>query len=375
MNVLPPLTIPAHGASAGTGALRRARRVGISAAVLWLAAVIVAPGQMVGKARQDVTRAAIKDTRPLKSILMVNGKRAEGVLVGRTDSGLIFERQTDGQPKRELVHLSAVQGVWFDLTWDRVAVSEAAAARDWARATALLHPSVYPAFAYLDLPENNAIESVAQLGDMLLRQAADASGAATNEASRAAVRQHYVQAFQVLQLVARVPWYAEAQQAAAQSAKCLMDAGDAPKAQALLATLQPPLPDESGYGLYWLLMAQLAMQAGDVTNAMQMAINTVAFANKDVDTFPDALLLSGICYDQMDSPYRARDIFLEVASIFPGTDWAAQARVRLRALLESGRTDKDEVLPLESVFFGIKEDLNAEARKLLESDRTEHKPK
>ena len=138
--------------------------------------------------------------------------------------------------------------------------------------------------------------------------------------------------------------------------------------------MEEPTPGDDSYGHYWLLKGELADIAGDVTNAMDAAVKSLCFENKDVETFPDALMLSASCYERLDNAYRARDVYFEVAKLFPGTDWAEDALVRLEAILGSGKTAKKEAATAESTFFGLEEDMNALAEALVK-ERKEAKRK
>jgi len=357
--------------------MRRKRAIGTGRWGAAVAAAVLATGiwaggparaQSVIEARMDVTREAVRDTSPLPAVLQVDGKRREGRLVGRTETALVVLQTVNGTERKVVIPLQAVQAAFFTLEYDHSAVQAAEIHRQWATAANVLHRALFPAFAYLDLPDNNAVEPVAALGELLMRAAADARAAARTDEARAAAWKATESAARVLQLVARVAWYEDAPLAAVRCVRCLQDAGQEERARALLAGLPEPMVGESGYGLYWLLRAQTALATNDVDGAMHAAVNAVVFEDKDVETFPDALLVTGVCYDRLDSPYRARDVYLEVASIFPGTAWATEARTRLRALLDSGRTDAKEALPVENIFFGTQEDLNAKARALLETE-------
>jgi len=106
-----------------------------------------------------------------------------------------------------------------------------------------------------------------------------------------------------------------------------------------------------------------------------------------VETFPDALLLSARCDEELLEPYRARDIYYEVAKLFPRTDWAAVAVERLHGLMNQGLTREKEKSPIENVFFKTGDDINKLVEALFkdlekppaaedaEEDSTSSKPK
>jgi hypothetical protein len=105
---------------------------------------------------------------------------------------------------------------------------------------------------------------------------------------------------------------------------------------------------------------------------MDAAVKSLCFENKDVDTFPDALLISARCYEEMQEWYRARDVYYEVGRLFPKTDWADAAVSRLDFIMKKELTKDKEKLPIENVFFRFHEDMNKLALELLDkSKRTE----
>ena len=81
-------------------------------------------------------------------------------------------------------------------------------------------------------------------------------------------------------------------------------------------------------------------------------------------------MLSADCYEQLGNFYRARDVYFEVAKLFPGTDWAEDAITRLEAVMASGKTSKKEASTAESTFFGLEEDMNALAEALIKERKT-----
>ena len=64
-------------------------------------------------------------------------------------------------------------------------------------------------------------------------------------------------------------------------------------------------------------------------------------------------------------PYRARDVYYEVAKLFPDTEWAKSAREHLQFIMDKGLTKDKEKSDIEIVFFGLNEDVNAKATALL----------
>ena len=72
----------------------------------------------------------------------------------------------------------------------------------------------------------------------------------------------------------------------------------------------------------------------------------------------------------MFDAYRARDVYYELARLFPGTEWQDLATARLRHIMAAGTTTEKEETSIANVFFGLDEDMNAKARELLSSPAT-----
>ena len=72
----------------------------------------------------------------------------------------------------------------------------------------------------------------------------------------------------------------------------------------------------------------------------------------------DALLVSAQCYEEMQEWHRARDVYYEVARIFPATDYAAMSIKRLRFIMKKELSMGKEKVPIEYIFFRYKEDMN-----------------
>ncbi|MBL7077631.1 MAG: hypothetical protein ISS31_09170 [Kiritimatiellae bacterium] len=110
----------------------------------------------------------------------------------------------------------------------------------------------------------------------------------------------------------------------------------------------------------------MAYDDEDFSAALEGAVRAVCFANKDIDVFPDALLMSGRCYEKLESYHRARDVYYEAGRLFPGTPAGKAARTHLKEIRDAGHTKGEEPDSLVNVFFGVKEDMNSLADKLLD---------
>ena len=91
-----------------------------------------------------------------------------------------------------------------------------------------------------------------------------------------------------------------------------IDAEKAKVAKRRIDDMEEPTPGDDSYGHYWLLKGEIAHLGGDITNAMDAAVKSLCFENKDVETFPDALMLSADCYERLGNFYC---IFLVVFAV------------------------------------------------------------
>ena len=287
-------------------------------------------------------------------------------IVGRDATNLFVAPDKPGAAPAK-IPLPRIAALDFEIEYDRFAVSRATATGDWNLAVNLLRKAYSPFLPFLDAPGNNAIDGAYDLGAAMFSGArATMRAAATGEDREQALRR-FSAAHDVFASCAKATWSDFGALAALRAIRCQLasDPAGARRAERELNAIREPLPGDPTYGHYWLLRAELARLAGNSDAALEAAVKSLAHENKDVETFPDALLVSAQCYDATGNPYRARDVYFEVAKLFPSTDWAADAMSLLRALMASGRLDKPEDSSAESSFFGLEEDMNALANELL----------
>lgn len=313
----------------------------------------------------------VQQTAPVKARLWCvpeDAKDVEGArrkaydvtIVGRDRAGLALAPDASGSmPSR--IPLQRVMAVDFDMDYDRFEVTKAMAKNDWAKAIRILSAVYSPLYPYLDLPENNGLEGAMDLGTTMMKFAMRSNRAAKTDAERATASQQFDAAYKVFQACAKAEWSDLGTLAMLKGCRCMIaiDADRAKAAERRIADMEEPTPGDLAYGHYWLMKAELARLAGVTTNALDAAIKSLCFENKDVETFPDALMISAECYENLGEPYRARDVYFEVAKLFPGTDWADDAVERLEIILKTRKTEKREAATAESTFFGLEEDMNA----------------
>lgn len=341
-----PVTRKRRGAS-GRGAAAL-----VSALLL---AALAGRAQTAAPRRSADTRTMT--TGPVKVRLWSGKGKWDAVLVGRTETHLLTAPDAAGGATR--IETAQVSGAAFAIEYNRFDAMRALHRQDWATAIRLQYKAYEPAFPYLDLPNNNAAEGAMELGTTMLRAATRSLREAVDDAGRERARKQFESAYAVFQHCAKITWSSLGLLGSLKGCRCLIGMGQPRNAWFQLRALDEPAAGDAAYGHYWLVQAELHALTNGYAAAMDASVKSLCFENKDVETFPDALLLSARCYEALGEPYRARDVYYEVARLFPRTDWSDAAAARLRALMASGATRAAEATSVESAFLGIDEDMNA----------------
>lgn len=289
-------------------------------------------------------------------------------IVGRDRVDLVFAADATGTlPPR--LPLASVVGVDFAIEYDRYEVMQAMTKNNWALAITLLNKAYAPYAPYLDLPNNNALDGTMQLGAAMFKFARKSHRTAKDEKAKDLARRQFKAAHDVFDSCSEAQWSPSGAVGAIKACRCLVLAsiGKLESVERRVAEMEVPMVGDEAYGHYWLLRAEIAERKGETAAAMDAVVKSVAFQNKDVETFPDALLLSADCYWKLGNAYRARDVYFEIAKLFPKTDWAEDAADRLAKVMASGKTRAEERKSTENIFFGLTEDMNELADEYLEA--------
>lgn len=298
--------------------------------------------------------------------LAIDKDNKEVDLVGRQGDSLFYRPRGGAEGASMSIKIGTVAEGDFILAYDNEAVSKALFAERWAEAASILLPVVSPILPYLDIPDNNGAALTMDAALAVLK-AAKTMPVPGDEAKGKQVAL-YRRAYSLFKAISKAAWTPDAELATLRAIECLTAVGDVPQAEQELESARVPEPGDESYGLYWLVKATLEYTRKQTRDAMNSAVRSVAFDNKNVETFPDALFMTARCYEDLLEWYRARDVYYEVARLFPGTGHAAIARDKLQALLDKGLTKDKESSPIESVFFGLDEDINKMVRELLKTD-------
>ena len=272
-----------------------------------------------------------------------------------------------------LINKAQVIRCEFTFDYDRAAAATALRDNDWAAAVRTLSPDVRLTLPYLDLPDNNGFELAMDLGMYMVSSADREMRDAADAATRARALNQYEAAYEVFRYAGRADWTPLAPVAILKGCRVLLALEKDEQAASNLKRVEDPVPGDPTYGHYWLLQAELLRRAGKTREALEAVVKSVVFADKDAETFPSALLLSADCYAALGEHHRARDVYYEVAVLFTGTDWSADALVGLKTIMDGKKTREAEKQTIENVFFNVTEDMNKLADELLEA-RAEPEP-
>ena len=349
--------------------MRRPRAIALMFALMLAALCPVrspAQGQTGVASATSSVRLAEVENPPVTAEVTAEKRKRVITIVGRKDDSLIFTESDTGVGTRLALDTKRMTSTWFDFKYDRADVYLLVRQRSWNKAVKLLLPVIKPTFPYLDLIGNNAVEPAFDLANYMMKGAEKRRLLANDdEAQLALVKKQYASAYAVYKYIENAAWSPLAEMAALKRVQCLLELEKPKTAARLFEGLQDPQVGDRAYGLYWLLAARIHVEHGRFTEAMDASVKSVCFETKDIETFPDALLVSAQCYEELQNWYRARDVYYEVARIFPKTEWAELAQRRLRFIVKQGFTTEDETAAIETVFFGLNEDMNEMVDNLL----------
>ncbi len=307
--------------------------------------------------------AASVNTAPVKARLWIGETDKTVTLVGLAPDSVVIVGDSGAAGGR--IELAKIVRAEFILDYDRFEVARAMRKNDWATAIRTLKKVLDPTLPYLNLPDNNAADLALELGTYMIRAAERSQRFATTDAQRETMRKQYEAAIEVFKSCARVTWSSVGQLGVLKGCRCQLAIGKPKTARYYIEQMDEPAPGDAAFGHYWLVRGEIAASTGDYRTGIDAAVKSVCFENKDVETFPDALLLSARCYEELFEAHRARDVYFEIAKLFPRTDWSEASLARLKLIMASGKTKAQETSPIENVFFAVSEDMNVLVEELL----------
>lgn len=328
--------------------------IGLAAALLMSVLWLPAPAQ---------TRPRFTNT-PVRAVITVGDKENGVLLAGRTDTDLFYSPPNVPEGVYGSFPLADIQNARLEFTIDNANLNKAILTRRWREAAGLILRTTEPTLPYLDLPGNEAAEWVATASTYLMNAAALAQrGGPEGIKSAAGLLTLVIRLSDRLQTAA---WFYGAEAARLRAAQALTTLGRLEEAGRRMEDAAVPEPGDGDFGLYWLTRATLAEARGETLEALDAAARSLAFDNKNPETFGPALLLYARACEQGKDWYRARDVYYEIARLFQGTDPGDLARERLGFIMKEGLTRTKEEAQLAKLFLGSEEDMDALAQTWLD---------
>lgn len=315
-----------------------------------LALPFTSPAQTV-----PVAVATVTQPEGCRAVILVDEKEMDLFLVKRVGDQLYFRMPNAPANAMSAIKFDTIKLADFPFELEEFKIFEATRTRQWRLAAQLIINKIQPCLPFLDLPKNNAVEPALEAGLYLMHAAAAERD--TNGVPTALATNLYNQAIDLYKSVAAAEWFPEREQAKLRAAMCQTVCGRLEFAAKLIESARVPEPGDGDYGLYQLAQAGLLFTQGKMLDACNAAARSVAFENKDPQVFPDALLLSARCQEELMDYHRARDIYFEVARLFGATEWGEQAFERLTFIMDNQLTAEKEKAIIAKVFFGSEEDM------------------
>jgi len=290
-------------------------------------------------------------------------------LTGITDKNIEY---VDGL-RIKTMPISEIKSVTFVVDYNQYDIIVLERKKQYAEAGAKILGWLSPALKYIRLPENNLVDYLFDAGYYYLNAASMHSDKKGHYYDMKKARREYAGAYGVFKKITEANWYYGADMARLNMAYCALRMNKREIADKLFKSVDEPCMGDATYGLYWLIDAMMKFSDGKKEEALDSAIRTIVFETKDVHVFPEALLLSAYCYEDMLDYYRARDVYFEVARLFHNTPEGRIAFASLQFIRERKLTDEPEDVGIEKVFFNSAEDVNKTAdeyiKKALEEDK------
>ena len=305
------------------------------------------------------------------SIRIKSGEKARTVTAcGFTKTYIVIKAGSGSSTATTKIDISQIDSAWFtELRLNYGDVAGYTSKKQWKKAFNFMFSALKPYMSYLNLTDNNAIDPTYQMATYLMYECDKNYRFAKTPAQKEYVASQYEYAYNLYRYLRRADWTYYGLLSELNGIKCLIRMGKLKTAEHKMKAIDKPVAGDISMGIYWLNKSYIAWEQTNYPSAMDAAIMSVDFENKDIDTFPDALLMTAQCYCKLGNWYRARDVYYEIAKIFPDTEWEETALLNLTDIMDKQLTEKKEKLPLENVFFGFSEDMNEQVLELLKAKK------
>ena len=121
-------------------------------------------------------------------------------------------------------------------------------------------------------------------------------------------------------------------------AYCLVLADRVDEATPMIEALEEPEPNERLFSLYKLLQGSRAHRGENYGQALDVLTRGFVRAQTSYDWVPEMLYLIGDCYARSEDKLAARNVWTEIAILYPESPWAKSAESSLAQLPEPEQT-------------------------------------
>ena len=121
-------------------------------------------------------------------------------------------------------------------------------------------------------------------------------------------------------------------------AYCLVLADRVDEATPMIEALQEPKPNERLFSLYKLLQGSRAHRGENYGQALDVLTRGFVRAQTSYDWVPEMLYLIGDCYARSEDELAARNVWTEIAILYPESPWAKSAESSLAQLPQPEQT-------------------------------------
>ena len=121
-------------------------------------------------------------------------------------------------------------------------------------------------------------------------------------------------------------------------AYCLVLADRLDEATPMIEALEEPRPNERLFSLYKLLQGSRAHRGQNYGQALDVLTRGFVRAQTSYDWVPEMLYLIGDCYARSEDVLAARNVWTEIAILYPESPWAKSAESSLAQLPEPEQT-------------------------------------
>ena len=121
-------------------------------------------------------------------------------------------------------------------------------------------------------------------------------------------------------------------------AYCLVLADRVDEATPMIEALEEPEPNERLFSLYKLLQGSRAHRAENYGQALDVLTRGFVRAQTSYEWVPEMLYLIGDCYARSEDKLAARNVWTEIAILYPESPWAKSAESSLAQIPEPEQT-------------------------------------